>query len=464
MKINIKSDEKLHFVTEKFIQNQKLLQEKKKNKRKLRKKLLLIFLLLIFFVMIIGIVYFTFFSKKTQKKNLKKKIPMKLLLINETYLSSDNKTLIKNISKKELEYDSISNAAKRATNFINKTLEGILFNTSFRLSDNPKITVVIPLYNCEKTIKRAVRSIQNQNFSDFEIILVNDFSKDKTSYIIKKLKDEDKRIRIINNKNNMGTLYTRCIGTLSAKGKYIFPLDNDDMFLDKDVFHKVAIETAEKYGFDIVEFRGIDSKGTKNFFKGFMNRIMFNNHTKGKILFQPELGGFPLRPDERLNVYHMSDAYIWAKCIKTEVYKKAITLYGEERYNSFVTTFEDLIMNFIIFQIAKSFIFIPKYGILRIFNGSSAYLHTSVIAYNKFEMRLLDAVVDFSRKSFEGKRIVVNVANKFLKNYALEITLQKEKYKILLKSILERIFKCKYIKEEDKQIIKEKSSKFNLFK
>ncbi len=367
------------------------------------------------------------------------------------------------IIDEEINSDSLFKAAERTRDFINKCIKGIVSNSSFILSKNPIITVVIPIYNCEKTIKRAIRSIQNQNISDFEIILVNDLSTDNSSIIIQQLQKEEQRIKIINNKKNMGTLYTRCIGTLSAKGKYIFPLDNDDMFLDKDVFYKIAIKTAEKYDFDIVEFRGIDSKGTKNFFKNNFWVTMFNRHKKGSVLYQPELASYPLRPAKKLSHYHMNDVYIWAKCIKTEIYQKAIKLYGEERYSSFVTTFEDLIMNFIIFQIAKSFIFIPKYGILRLFYGSSAYLHTSQIALNKYEMRLLDVVVDFSRNTFEGKQIVVNVAVKFLKNNALGETLKKEKYKRLLKSILERIYKCEYISEEHKQIIKEKSSKFNLF-
>ena len=58
---------------------------------------------------------------------------------------------------------------------------------------------------------------------------------------------------------------------------------------------------------------------------------------------------------------------------------------------------------------------------------------------------------------------MVNAALEFLNNNELELTLKKEKYKILLKSILERIFKCPYITEENKQIIKEKSKRFKLF-
>ena len=106
----------------------------------------------------------------------------------------------------------------------------------------------------------------------------------------------------------------------------------------------------------------------------------------------------------------------------------------------------------------------PKYGILRIFSGSSAYLHTSIIPYNKYEMRLLDTVVDFSRNTTEGKKIVVNVALKFLSNPLLSETLKKEKYKILLKSILLRINNCKYINEEQKNMIIKNGSKFiNIF-
>ena len=291
--------------------------------------------------------------------------------------------------------------------------------------------------------------------------MINDFSTDNSSIVINQLQKEDPRIKIINNEKNMGTLYSRCIGVLSAEGKYIFPLDNDDMFLDKDVFYKV-ISTAEKYNYDIVEFRAIESRGINNFFKKRIAVAMFSHHTKGRVLYQPELSDFPLKPDEKLDRYHLSEVYIWAKCIKTEVYKKAVTRYGKERYSNYVTTYEDVIFNFIIFQIAESFHYMPKYGILRIFSGSSAYLHTSVIAINKYEMRLLDAVLDFSRNSFEGKKIAVNVAIKFLNNYGLGETIKKENYKILLKSILERIDKCEYISEEHKKIIREKSSKFKL--
>ena len=430
------------------------------------------------FIFIINFLLFIFpliKDKPIVNNRILKKIEINKKLLEDTYLNNSinksnlnsNNITIKDkliISEKELKYDSLFTALERSINFVNETLQGILLsNTTFKSSDNPLVTVVIPVYNGGETITRAIRSIQNQNITDVEIILVNDLSKDNSSNIIEQLIKEDPRIKLINNQKNMGTLYSRCIGSLSAKGKYIFPLDNDDLFLDKDVFHKIAIETAEKYDFDIVEFRAIEAYGISKFFKRKVYYPWINKHKKGQIVYQPELAELSLRPNKNIEKYDINDVYIWAKCIKTEIYKKAITSYGEERYSNYVTKFEDIIMNFLIFQFAKSFLFIPKYGILRIFSSTSSNNNITPNIFNKFEMRLLDAVIDFSKNTFENKKIVVNISLKLLSNFGLKETIKKEKYKILLKSILERIFKCEYISEEDKQMIRKKSSNFSIY-
>ena len=430
------------------------------------------------FIFIINFLLFIFpliKDKPIVNNRILKKIEINKKLLEDTYLNNSinksnlnsNNITIKDkliISEKELKYDSLFTALERSINFVNETLQGILLsNTSFKSSDNPLVTVVIPVYNGGETITRAIRSIQNQNITDVEIILVNDLSKDNSSNIIEQLIKEDPRIKLINNQKNMGTLYSRCIGSLSAKGKYIFPLDNDDLFLDKDVFHKIVIETAEKYDFDIVEFRAIEAYGISKFFKREVYYPWINKHKKGQIVYQPELAELSLRPNKNIEKYDINDVYIWAKCIKTEIYKKAITSYGEERYSNYVTKFEDIIMNFLIFQFAKSFLFIPKYGILRIFSSTSSNNNITPNIFNKFEMWLLDAVIDFSKDTFKNKKIVVNISLKLLSNFGLKETIKKEKYKILLKSILERIFKCEYISEEDKQMIRKKSSNFSIY-
>jgi cellulose synthase/poly-beta-1,6-N-acetylglucosamine synthase-like glycosyltransferase len=143
------------------------------------------------------------------------------------------------IKKKTYNY-SINVAAKKAKNFLSICIKGSLISKSpIKLNNEPKISVVVPAYNVEKYIKPAIRSIQNQNIIDIDIVIVNDCSSDNTSIIIEQIKKEDKRIRLINNKKNLGLLYTRCIGTLAAKGKYIFPLDGDDIILDKNIIKNI---------------------------------------------------------------------------------------------------------------------------------------------------------------------------------------------------------------------------------
>ena len=113
--------------------------------------------------------------------------------------------------------------------YLNKCLKDKLNRKTYKEFVNPRVTVIIPVYNCQNSIKQAITSIQNQKMIDIEIILVNDKSKDDSLKIIKNIQKYDKRIKIINNKKNMGTLYSRSIGVLQSKGNYIFPLDNDDM-------------------------------------------------------------------------------------------------------------------------------------------------------------------------------------------------------------------------------------------
>ena len=143
----------------------------------------------------------------------------------------------------KLSKSSREKALKSGRNYMNKCLEGIINNITFKISKKPKISVIVPIYNSQKTIKKAISSIQNQNMIDIEIILINDFSTDNSSQIIKEIHKIDPRLLIINNHKNMGILYSRCIGVLKSRGDYILNLDHDDMFFDEDVFDKLYQST-----------------------------------------------------------------------------------------------------------------------------------------------------------------------------------------------------------------------------
>ena len=128
----------------------------------------------------------------------------------------------------------------RCLNNLNKSKIISDFNL-LNFKEYPKITVIIPVYNSQNSIKLSLTSVLSQNIPEFEIILINDNSSDNSSIIINEMIKCDNRIKVINNHKNMGTLYSRSIGVLSAKGKYIFALDNDDIFLNENIFKKIYI-------------------------------------------------------------------------------------------------------------------------------------------------------------------------------------------------------------------------------
>lgn len=113
----------------------------------------------------------------------------------------------------------------------------------------PKVSLIVPIYNSEQFLERCISSIINQTFKDFELILINDGSTDNSIDILRKYKDIDNRIIVIDNSNN-GVSITRNIGIEKARGKYIQFVDSDD-FIDENMLNN-TISTIEKENSDLV--------------------------------------------------------------------------------------------------------------------------------------------------------------------------------------------------------------------
>ncbi|MEM8520126.1 glycosyltransferase family 2 protein [Flavobacterium sp. PL12] len=103
------------------------------------------------------------------------------------------------------------------------------------MENNPFISVLMPVYNCELYIKEAVESILNQTYTNFELLLIDDCSNDTTLQICKSFQDE--RIVIIEKEKNTGYTNSLNYGLAIAKGKYIARMDGDDISLP-DRFEK----------------------------------------------------------------------------------------------------------------------------------------------------------------------------------------------------------------------------------
>lgn len=102
----------------------------------------------------------------------------------------------------------------------------------------PKITVLMPVYNCELYIKEAVDSVLNQTYTDFEFLIIDDASTDKTVSIIKSYNDS--RIQLIEKPINSGYTISLNMGLELAKGKYIARMDGDDISFSERFAKQVA--------------------------------------------------------------------------------------------------------------------------------------------------------------------------------------------------------------------------------
>jgi len=328
--------------------------------------------------------------------------------------------------------------------YIDKCLNNIHIKSHNFFYNFPKFSVIIPVFNCENTIYFPIISIQNQNLTQYEIILINDFSKDRTSQIIERFSLIDKRIKIINNKRTFGTLYSRCIGTLIAKGKYIFPLDNDDMIFEEDLFDHLY-KITEEYKYDIIGFRAVNSKSYSEKIRKMKDTNLYK-YPDNLIVHQPELSTWLISFEGQYNPH---DVTLWGKIFELNLYIKAINLLGIKKYSTYVSWAEDTCMNFIIFNIAQSFKYINKYGILHLIRPSQAS-NTQPIN-NKFfgELFLLEIIYDFSRKS-EEKNYSILAALYIIRHYNKYKSIINNYNLLYLKKIIMKIFKSQFLNEKDK--------------
>lgn len=193
--------------------------------------------------------------------------------------------------------------------YINISKQGILlFENNCIKSKIPDVSVIILLNNRNKYINSTITSVQNQRLENIEIIIVEEHSNDNSIKYIENAQKNDPRIILIKNNKNMGDLYSKLIGILHSKGKYILFLDNHDMICIED-FIQVLHKEAKKGNYDYIECN---------------EYIEINSHYKTII-------------QKKLN-----SMLLWAKLIKKKyLYKKIINIIGKDYLKKGISILND---------------------------------------------------------------------------------------------------------------------------
>ena len=121
------------------------------------------------------------------------------------------------------------------------------------------ISIIIPVYNVEKYLRQCLDSIVNQTYTNLEIICINDKSTDNSAEILEEFLQKDERIKVINNKENVGSAISRNYGLDIAAGKYIAFVDSDDYIDEKYI--ESMLNKMKQVNCDIVLNLSIYSNG-----------------------------------------------------------------------------------------------------------------------------------------------------------------------------------------------------------
>lgn len=108
--------------------------------------------------------------------------------------------------------------------------------------DFGQISIIMAAYNAEKTIEQAIASVLNQTYPNFELLVVNDCSKDGTAELVKGIAATDGRVRLISNVKNSGVSYTRKHGLEEANGSWIAILDSDDAWAPEKLEKQIELQ------------------------------------------------------------------------------------------------------------------------------------------------------------------------------------------------------------------------------
>jgi len=126
---------------------------------------------------------------------------------------------------------------------------------------NELVSIIIPTYNTEKFIGDTLQSVQNQTYQNWEMILVDDASTDRTVSVIEEFAKNDSRIKLFKLEKNSGNGFARNIALEKASGKYIAYLDADDLWFPEKLEKQIQFLKANNLPFTFSFYDCIDEEG-----------------------------------------------------------------------------------------------------------------------------------------------------------------------------------------------------------
>lgn len=262
--------------------------------------------------------------------------------------------------------------------------------------ERPLVSVIIPVFNAEKYIKRALSSLVSQTYENIEIICVNDGSTDHSANILERMAESDNRVKVITQVNS-GPAKARNVGLDSAKGKYISFVDSDD-FVEKDMYEKL-VDVAERECSDILVFGGSpwpDWEGAPQWIKDKLS--------PRSITYEGEDAG-----EEAIFKERSSTPFLWIQLLKREILEQPTKI----RLREDIDLGEDQIFQFAYFPRAKKVVYTDQRFYFYRWNNEGSlmwkYNHMQTEKFRK-HLKIIEAVFE-NWKAIGYKDIYGNLAS-----------------------------------------------------
>jgi glycosyltransferase involved in cell wall biosynthesis len=360
------------------------------------------------------------------------------------YLSSKQKEFfLKQINLKESSSELIENYEYE--NIYNYQISDISNNKSNNIYiPNPKISIIL-FFTENKYLDKTINSIQNQNFTNYELILVFDNKEQNDIDLIQKYIKKNPNINLINNKNNRGLLYSISIGALSSKGKYILILEpGSTLAKENTLIELYNIISNEKL--DILEFNLlINNQDIINKNSLILYRCL---HFKSKLNLEK------IKYNKNYPKIDQQKELLINKLIRADLFKNSIEKYNLNKIQREAYNYYDNIFLYVLQKTNKKFNHTNIYGVIKnnyYFNS----LNINKIIENKKQkikdtIFYINFILENSYNSFEEKKFVLN-------EYFNVMSIIYNKFNSInseSSNLYNKFMKCKYITQFDKTYLK----------
>ena len=345
-----------------------------------------------------------------------------------------------------------NNITQSYLNYINEYVSLIERNALSYIQYNeeinkPKISFISTVFNKENYLSQLITSIQNQILKEFEIIFIDDCSDDKSIIIINRFKKMDKRIKLIKNNQNRGTLYSRSQGAIHSKGEYIIFIDSDDLILQKGLYN--SYNYIKNNNLSMIQFNSI--------FKRNETLIFTNRYYKYENIITQPILSYLFYYNEKTKRGDELNTALWDKLINRDTAIKAINFIGNDYIQENVKIENDVILLYSLFRMSDSYQYINETAYFYIRNHNDSI--TNSWKNPNFSKSIVHGIFlnikflyEKSGDTYFDKLFSIFKLQQSFKRYIICFSRAKEEYEFV-KKVLKILISSAYISKNDKIIV-----------